>query len=197
MAGAGDQTPVDDRSGRSPIWEWIASPAGAVVAAAITIAIVGLVALTGGEDDEAGSTAQTVNPPDPIPASELASLSESLGAPVYWAGPQGAEEFYLARQGEDRIVVSYPARPGADPSQGTLTVATYRLDDAEQAIRRAAEGETARLHSIEGGIAVSDDARPTNVYFAYTDEPYQIEVFDPKPGRALELVLGGEVKPVR
>lgn len=189
-------TGADDR-GRS-LREWITSPAAAVVAAIVTIAIVGLVALAGGDDDKPASSPQTVNPPDPVAASELASLSESLGRPVYWAGSQGAKEFELTRQGEERIAIAYPPAAGADPAAGRLTVATYKLDDAMDAVRRAARGGTAKLHRLpKGGLAVSDSARPTNVYLAYPKEPYQVEVFDPQAGRALELVLGGKVRPVR
>lgn len=179
--------------------EWIKSPTGAAVAAAVTIAVVAVVAFSGGDDEEStpGST-QTVNAPDPVSAAELASLSESLGQPVYWAGPQRATQYELTRPGEDRIVIRYPAAAGGDAAQGVLTVGTYRLDDAQAAIRRAARADTATLHRLpRGGLAVSDSARPTNAYFAYPKEPYQVEVFDPKPGRALRLVLAGRVGPVR
>jgi hypothetical protein len=169
-----------------------------VAAAVITIAIVAFVALSGEDDNKPAAPAQTVNPPDPVSAAELASLSESMGSPVYWAGPQGANEYELTRQGEERIAIRYPAGPGTDPAQGSLTVATYKLDDAQGAVRRAAGGETTRLHRLpRSGLAVSDSARPTNVYLAYPKEPYQVEVFDPKPGRALKLVLAGRIKPVR
>jgi hypothetical protein len=180
------------------MWEWLKTPVGSVVAALVTIAIVAFVAFGGGDDDEKPAAPQTVNPPAPVKADELASLSESLGRPVYWAGPQGAKEYELTRQGQDRIVIRYPAATGTDAAQGSLTVATYKLDDAQQAVRRAARSETATLHRLpRGGLAVSDTARPTNVYLAYPKEPYQVEVFDPKPGRALKLVLGRRVKPVR
>lgn len=177
--------------------EWIKSPTGAVVAAAVTVALVAVVALSGGDDDGGTGPAQTVNAPDPVSAAELASLSESLGQPVYWAGAQGAKQFDVTRQGEERIVVTY--RPaGGGGTDGALTVGTYRLDDAQAAIRRAARADTATLHRLpRGGLAVSDSARPTNAYFAYPKEPYQVEVFDPKPGRALRLVLAGRVEPVR
>ena len=187
-----------DEGARS-IRDWATSPAAAVAAAVVTVAIVALVALSGGDEEEStpGST-QTVNAPEPVTAAELASLSQSLGRPVYWAGPQGAKQYELTRQGEDRILIRYPAAGGADPSQGTLTVATYKLDDAQAAVRRAGRAETAKLHELpRGGIAVSDSARPTNVYLAYPEEPYQVEVFDPKPGRALRLVLGRKIEPVR
>jgi hypothetical protein len=179
--------------------DWITSPVGAVVAAAITVVIVALVAFGGGDDDKPAAPAQVVNPPDPVSAAELASLSESLGQPVYWAGRQGgSKEYELTRQGNERITVRYPAAAGGDAAQGSLTVGTYRLDDASDAIRRAADGATAKLYRLpRGGLAVSDTSRPTNVYLAYPKQPYQVEVFDPKPGRALKLVLRGRVKPVR
>lgn len=182
------------------IREWMTSPAGAVVAALVTIAIVAFVALGGGEDEDKPAAApQAVNPPAPVSAAELASLSESLGRPVYWAGRQrGSKEYELTRQGEERIIIRYPAVAGGDPAQGTLTVATYKLADAQAAIRRAARVETATLHKLSrSGLAVSDTAKPTNVYLAFPKEPYQVEVYDPKPGRALKLVLRDRIRPVR
>jgi hypothetical protein len=44
---------------------------------------------------------------------------------------------------------------------------------------------------------VSDSAQPTNVYLAYPDQPFQVEVFDPTPGRALDLVLDRQIRPIR
>jgi hypothetical protein len=38
--------------------------------------------------------------------------------------------------------------------------------------------------------------RPTSVYLAYPESDYQIEVFDPSPTRAVELVTSGQVKQV-
>jgi hypothetical protein len=169
----------------------------ALVAAAVTIVLVAVVALKSGKDKPAPAPAAP-NPPAPVSASELKGLSTSLRQPVYWAGPQGATKFELTRAGADRISVRYPAAPGANPAQGTLTVATYRLPDATAAVRRAGGAPTAKLYKMRNsGLAVLDNARPTNVYFAYPNEPFQVEVFDPAPGRALKLVLGGRVKPVR
>ena len=38
---------------------------------------------------------------------------------------------------------------------------------------------------------------PTNVYLAYRNLPYQIEVFDPSGETARELALAGEIEPIR
>jgi hypothetical protein len=170
----------------------------ALVAAWLTIVVVAVVALSSGGDDKPKTAPAAPNPPAPVSAKELSGLSTSLHRPVYWAGPQGATQFDLTRTGEDRIAVGYPAAAGADPAKGTLTVATYRIDDPIAAIRRGARAPTAKLHQLPGhGLAVSDSARPTNAYFAYPKQPYQVEVFDPKPGRAIALVLRGRVEPVR
>jgi hypothetical protein len=177
---------------------WLSSSVGAVVAAVVTVAIVLIVATSGGDDEKPADTpaqAPAPAPAEPVSAAELASLAESLGQPVYWAGPQGAKEFELTRAGEERISIAYPA---ADAAAGRLTVATYRLDDAVGAVRRAGNAASAKLHRLpRRGVAVSDTASPTNVYFAYPDEPYQVEVYDPEPGRALKLVLGRQIRPVR
>jgi hypothetical protein len=34
---------------------------------------------------------------------------------------------------------------------------------------------------------------PTSVYFAFPDSPYLVEVFDPSPRRARQLVRSGQV----
>lgn len=190
---------AEESVGRRSLREWVTSPIAAVAAAAITLAIVAIVAFGGGDDEEPPTQQQAVNPPAPVTASELAGLSKSLGQPVYWAGRQpGSKQLELTRQGKGRITVRYPARPGADPAQGTLTVGTYRLDDALAAIRRAGRSDTARLYKLQGGgLAVYETSKPTNVYLAYPKQPYQVEVYDPQPGRALRLVRRGRVEPVR
>lgn len=167
---------------------FVTDPIGAMVAAAITIAVIVIVALSGGDGDEPGATPQASNPPAPVTVEELSSLSESMGRPVYWAGGRPGEKFELTRVGSERLAVQYPS---------SLTVGTYKLDDPMAAIRRAGRSETATLYKLKGGgLAVHDKARPTNTYLAFKDEPFQVEVFDPKPGRSLRLVLAGRVRQV-
>ena len=48
-----------------------------------------------------------------------------------------------------------------------------------------------------GGLAIWSKKRPTSVYLAYPGSDYLVEVFDPSAERARELVLSGEVAPIR
>jgi hypothetical protein len=50
---------------------------------------------------------------------------------------------------------------------------------------------------VGGGFAFADEKRPTSVYLAFPDLDLQIEVYDPKPGRAQQLVASGQIAPVR
>ncbi len=52
------------------------------------------------------------------------------------------------------------------------------------------------IHLARGGLAFQYKSRPTSVYLAYPESDYQIEVFDPSPARAVQLVVSGQVKPV-
>lgn len=171
---------------RVPAWldRWVL----AAVAIAATVMLV-----ASSEDAPAPRSAKS-NPPASVGVPTLRSLSQSSGAPVYWAGrPDAGGGLQLERR-PGQVTVRYPSAGGS----GSRTVGTYRLADAKAAVRRAARSQTATLHRLRGrGLAVSDSARPTNVFFAYGNQPFQVEVYDPRPGQALRLVLAGRVVPVR
>jgi hypothetical protein len=81
--------------------------------------------------------------------------------------------------------------------QPFLTVGTYRLSHAF-AIARSLSRRTGsvRVATRDGSIAFYNAARPTNVYVAYPHSDVQIEVYDPSPGVARDLVLSESVAPV-
>ena len=62
----------------------------------------------------------------------------------------------------------------------------------------AAEEQGAKTEELpNGGLALVDADRPSSVYLTYEGEPYQVEVYDPSPDRALELGMSGAAQPVR
>jgi hypothetical protein len=123
----------------------------------------------------------------------------SIRHPVYWAGAQPRFTYELSRTRDGRVYVRYlpPGVKLGDPEPNYLTVGTYPQRRAFATLRATATKQQARVIRLPGGgLAIQDRNRPASVYLAYPRSDYQIEVFDPKPGRARELVASGQVKAV-
>lgn len=143
---------------------------GAVAAAVIGVALLAWLVL-GGDDDE-GSQA---NEPQAVSIEELQEEAGSRQVPVYWAGPQAGTTYELTETSDGSVYVRYLPEDAeiGDPSPDFLTVATYPLENGYARVLAAAEEKGAET------------------------EPYQVEVYDPSPDRALELVTSGAIQPVR
>jgi hypothetical protein len=149
-----------------------------------------------------GGSAPAPKPVGPVLVAQarLTQFAASAGHPVYWAGPEHGVSYELTRTQGGRVYVRYlPIGTSAgDPQPTFLTVATYPSDHAYADLARAAEGDdviSARLR--DGALMVVAAKAPTNVYLAYRNLPYQIEVFDPSSETARELALTGEIEPIR
>jgi hypothetical protein len=169
---------------------------GALVALAVIVGLVVWLVARGGDESAptfsgGGATAAS--------AEDLAALPAEVGHPVYWAGPKRGYTYELTRTDDGRIYIRYlPAgvEIGSDQPK-YLTVGTYPSQNALGTIRGLAkrlDAKTMRLRG--GGAAVQDTKHPTSVYLAYPGSDNQIEVYDPSPVRALELVLSGGVIPL-
>ena len=137
--------------------------------------------------------ARTVSP------GELQMIAASRKPLVYWAGSQASRVLELTETAEGRVYVRYlmpQTRPG-DGRAAFLTVATYPLAKAYEAIKAAAKRPGAVGFTLpRGGIAVYDAKRATNLYLAYPDGHEQIEVYAPTVGQARRLVQSGRIRPV-
>ncbi len=149
---------------------------------------------------EVSTGGQAVDAPQIVDEQSLEEFAGSVGHEVYWAGPIDGTELELTNTSDGRIYVRYledGAEPG-DPRPAFLTVGTYPVPDAFEMLDEASttdEGFT-RLDLANGGLATYSESVPSSVHFAYPDTNYEIEVFDPSPERALELVTTGEVTPI-
>ena len=142
------------------------------------------------------SPAQTTNPNAvAITPAELRALGVSLQQPIYWVGPSKRAHFEKSSNGDGRILVRYlPAGAAIGTSTPYLTVGTYNVPNAYAAAQRAASRPGAvRINVATSAIAFSTKAHPLNAWIAYPGSRFQIEVFDPKPGRARSLVASGKV----
>ena len=174
-----------DRSGRG-----IVRPA---VLIGTALAVTAIAATGCGSDS---GTAVTTNPDAvAITPAGLRALGVSLQQPIYWVGPSKGTHFEKSSTGDGRILVRYlPASAEIGTSTPYLTVGTYTVPNAYAAAQRAASKPGAvRINVTTSAIAFSTKAHPLNAWIAYPGSRFQIEVFDPKPGRARSLVASGKV----
>jgi hypothetical protein len=164
----------------------------AVVGAALVVALALLFVLTRKDD------APTPSAPR-LSEGGLIDRANASGARVYWVGPRAGAAYELTITASRRAFVRYLPRgvhPG-DPRPDFLTVGTYPLPTGVEALRRAGRASGAELIRLPGGaLAYTSHQRPTSAYLARPGWDYQVEVYDPKPGEAMRLVLGGDVKQV-
>jgi hypothetical protein len=172
---------------------------GAVIAVALAIGfVVWLVAIRdGGSSSKANVTsiAPTAATPD-----RLHSLAQDAGHPVYWAGPASGTTYELTVTSSGRIYVRYlpTGVPVGSTSARYTIVGTYPVDNAYNVLNALARktGEKS-FPAPRGGFAVYADTSPTNIYLAYPDQKnVQIEVYDPSPKRARDLIMSGHIASV-
>jgi hypothetical protein len=177
---------------------------GAVIAVALAVAfLVWLIFIRGDDNDTAppGDVATQVQPFGPAIANRgnLRDAADQVGHEIYWAGPDEPGRVELTLSADGRAFVRY-LTGGAEPGRQAadfLTIATYNIGDGFAATSEVAGREGNESFEIDdGGIAVFAADRPERVYFAYPGSELQVEVYDPQPERARELVEANEIVPV-
>ncbi|MFZ9354317.1 MAG: hypothetical protein ACO25L_05810 [Candidatus Nanopelagicales bacterium] len=132
---------------------------------------------------------------------ELKSVVMNLNSVIYWAGPLENAKYTLNVDEAGAAFIRYlPNGEGAnDTEKKYLTVATYKVNAAFDAVKAAGnEQDGIGLITADGAAVYYNKNSASNVYLAYPGQDLQIEVFDPTPGRALQLVnTTGLLKPVR
>ena len=126
----------------------------------------------------------------PLTEKELISAVKQLGVDVYWAGPVDGAKYTLSSPAEGQVYVRYlPNGEGlADTKPNYLVIATYATPDAFTATQ-AAGNQTNGVTFIntQGAAVFYSKETPTNVYVAYPNIDFQIEVFSPIAKTALDI----------
>jgi hypothetical protein len=176
--------------------------AGLLVVAAVVIGAIAI--FSGGSGGGSSSSASSPGTPTNAKALSVSGLlaeAGRLGGPAYWVGPRaGTDSYELSSLPDGRVYIRYltgGAKAG-DPRPDFLTVGTYPVPEAKQALEGAAKqagaGQTLSQH--EGYEALSS-SEATNAYVVFDDQPeVQIEIFSPQTGEAAALATSGELKPV-
>ena len=121
---------------------------------------------------------------------ELIAAVKQLGVDVYWAGPVKDAKYTLAVPADGQAYVRYlPNGQGIeDTKPNYVVIATYTTTDAftaTQAAGNTTNGVT--FINAQGAAVYYNKDTPTNVYVAYPNLNFQIEVFDPIAATALEI----------
>jgi dolichyl-phosphate-mannose-protein mannosyltransferase len=128
--------------------------------------------------------------------ADLRRLSDELGHPVYWAGPMPGFRYEVRRTSDGKVYIRYLPSGVAvgEPRSSFLTVATYPFPGAYSAVRAIAQRDRSqRLHPPGRVVAVVNASYPNSVHVAFPDVEYQVEVYDPSPARARQVVARGQV----
>jgi hypothetical protein len=174
-----------------------------VVVAAIAVTVLVWLIVRGGGTPSATpattSTASSVAPLGPIAAtpSTLATFAAALQRRIYWAGPRPGATYEFTETSAGNLYVRYlpkGVRVG-DKRAAFRVIATYPYPGALAALAALAGTKGERLAG--GGLAVPSTDYAKSVHVAYPGVPYEIEVFDPVPGRALAIARSGQVRPIR
>jgi hypothetical protein len=167
----------------------------ASIAAVLALAaLVAWLAVSGG----GGASKPTVAPtPQPLTVSTsgLERLQQLLKQPIYWLGEEAGVGYEFTQTPNRRVYLRYlpeGVKPGASGSY--RTVGTYPMANAF-AVTKQASLKLGNVRIAVGGNAVAfAPGRATrNAYVAFPGVPYQVEVYDPSPGRAIQLVASGAV----
>jgi hypothetical protein len=118
--------------------------------------------------------------------------------PVYWAGPEQGARYAVEQRSNGQVYVRYVTAQMKADTVATLTVGTYPMKNAyASTVALGKKSGWKQLVTGTGGqAAFSSSAHPRNVYLAQPGLDYQIEIYDPTPGRAAVLVQAGRVLPV-
>src|SRR4051794_40675773 len=159
----------------------------AILAAVLAVALVGWLVFR----DDGESSPKSGSGPEAATVDSLRERAAERATPIYWAGPQDEADLEVTETEDGgRAYIRYltgEASPG-DP-RPALTVGTYVFNDAARALKRQAGEPGGLLETAPGGATVFlTRNQPQSVCLAYPGVDRQIEVYDPHPKRALNLV---------
>ena len=173
----------------------------AVAVVAVLVAVgVWLLVRGGGSSNNTATTTTTASatPLGPVAATQasLVTFAKALKRPIYWAGPVRGDTYEFTETSSGNIFVRYlpkGVRVG-DPRAAFRVVATYPYPGALAALSALA-GTKVPLKG--GGLVLPSAGYAKSVHIAYPGIAYEIEVFDPVPGKARAIAVSGQVRPIR
>lgn len=132
--------------------------------------------------------------------SQLKTEVLKVGRKVYWSGIlTGANYTFINLETGQSYIRYLPDGQGLeDATLNYRVIATYSAANAYDSLVAAGKTEGSVVITSQEGIAIYYvKARPKNVFMAFQNLDYQIEIFDPTPGISLKLAsTPGAIRPV-
>jgi hypothetical protein len=207
-ASAGDVTEGGRGRTGSPRPQETYRPPRRIRWVAVVVALLVLVGIGAGAwyllkgrntSDTVSSTGPTTSNPGPVltDMQGLQGIKAFLGHSVYWAGPQGLTQWEVTLVGRDVYVRYLPAGEPVGSKNTYLTVGTYEKKGAYASLVAAAKTAGAKSEKLSGGaLVVQPSGKPTSAYFAFANADLLMEVFDPTPGKAYQMIGAGTIQPL-
>jgi hypothetical protein len=130
---------------------------------------------------------------------QLVSAVTALDHPVYWVGPAVKPTTYeLTEDSNGETFVRYlPQGAPVGSRQAFLSIGTYPMQNAFQ-VTKALAMKTGSIEVVapKSAVAFYYRSRPENVFMAYPNSAYQIELFDPSAPGSKALVEAGTVESI-
>jgi len=132
--------------------------------------------------------------------SELRSLIRDNDLVAYWAGPEDNCKYALIVNGSGQVFIRY-LKDGMgidDTTSNYRVIGTYPQADSFS-ITKAAGNQANAISFVnpDGAQVFYSKEFPANVYVAFPDVNYQIEIFDPVNGVSLNIATAaGSIKKV-
>jgi hypothetical protein len=170
-----------------------------VAAIAVAVAVAFVVWLVARPGDNKSSTSSTRTEPVAASVSDLAGVAGSLGHQLYWVGQKSGFTYELTKAKSGNVWVRYlpSGTQIGDTRANFLTVGTYPKANAFQSVQAATKRKGAvAVTAPNGGAAVQYTQRPSSIFVAYPGSNLLIEVFDPSPQTARDVVTSGALRAI-
>lgn len=171
--------------------------------AVVVIVVAAIISFSvGGDDNKSsssnGNTNTVASAQPPVNAEGLKTAVSAVGGAgkVFWAGEEAGFTYVLRTEANGQASVRYIPTDGDPQAQGAVyrVLGSYPIKDAFNVTKKAGEGaDSVLLTNSDGSIVVYNKNKTTNVYIAFPKVDVQIEIFDPTPGKALELATSGRI----
>jgi len=120
--------------------------------------------------------------------SELREVIQRENLVAFWLGPEPGAKYTLNVTAGNQVFIRYlPSGQGLeDISQSYVIVGTYQQENAYEITEAAgAQPNGITFINADGAMVYYSKLLPTNVYLAFPDQDFEIEIFDPRDGGAL------------